>query len=380
MSITMRELLQVEELQSAVVLAGADGLDKAVCRIATIEKPFVDHPDYCYRVAQPHDVYFSMLYAFHDAKEKLHAELEFMRETKSSGLITYQKDVSALDSEFLKKANAYHIPIVAINNDVGLTELTYHIIDLIIQDGITQIRTANLENLLCRDAAESDYHRQITELTDVLEPFSQSVFVRTKENIPLNSFRIASEDFLLPLFDGMLYFINGKNEQHLNEKRSSFVHKLRSSSTSYRLGIGSIHESDALKRTLQESLHAFSFADFLKKNSCHYADLREYRLLLQLNGSDCLREWRDVFYVPLQESDLNAKLDLLHLMELYVKRDGDYTSISNELFIHESTVRYRLNKIYEILGLHSSTQFYAEAKLAVYADWILQDSLLRRLK
>lgn len=380
MSITMRELLQVEELQSAVVLAGADGLDKAVCRIATIEKPFVDHPDYCYRVAQPHDVYFSMLYAFHDAKEKLYAELEFMRETKSSGLITYQKDVSALDSEFLKKANAYHIPIVAINNDVGLTELTYHIIDLIIQDGITQIRTANLENLLCRDAAESDYHRQITELTGVLEPFSQSVFVRTKENIPLNSFRIASEDFLLPLFDGMLYFINGKNEQHLNEKRSAFVHKLRSSSTSYRLGIGSIHESDALKRTLQESLHAFSFADFLKKNSCHYADLREYRLLLQLNGSDCLREWRDVFYVPLQESDLNAKLDLLHLMELYVKKDGDYTSISNELFIHESTVRYRLNKIYEILGLHSSTQFYAEAKLAVYANWILQDSLLRRLK
>lgn len=380
MSITMRKLLQVEELQSAVVLAGADGLDKAVCRIATIEKPFVDHPDYCYRVAQPHDVYFSMLYAFHDAKEKLHAELEFMRETKSSGLITYQKDVSALDSEFLKKANAYHIPIVAINNDVGLTELTYHIIDLIIQDGITQIRTANLENLLCRDAAESDYHRQITELTGVLEPFSQSVFVRTKENIPLNSFRIASEDFLLPLFDGMLYFINGKNEQHLNEKRSAFVHKLRSSSTSYRLGIGSIHESDALKRTLQESLHAFSFADFLKKNSCHYADLREYRLLLQLNGSDCLREWRDVFYVPLQESDLNAKLDLLHLMELYVKKDGDYTSISNELFIHESTVRYRLNKIYEILGLHSSTQFYAEAKLAVYANWILQDSLLRRLK
>ena len=380
MSITMRELLQVEELQSAVVLAGADGLDKAVCRIATIEKPFVDHPDYCYRVAQPHDVYFSMLYAFHDAKEKLHAELEFMRETKSSGLITYQKDVSALDSEFLKKANAYHIPIVAINNDVGLTELTYHIIDLIIQDGITQIRTANLENLLCRDAAESDYHRQITELAGVLEPFSQSVFVRTKENIPLNSFRIASEDFLLPLFDGMLYFINGKNEQHLNEKRSAFVHKLRSSSTSYRLGIGSIHESDALKRTLQESLHAFSFADFLKKNSCHYADLREYRLLLQLNGSDCLREWRDVFYVPLQESDLNAKLDLLHLMELYVKKDGDYTSISNELFIHESTVRYRLNKIYEILGLHSSTQFYAEAKLAVYANWILQDSLLRRLK
>ena len=380
MSITMRELLQVEELQSAVVLAGADGLDTAVCRIATIEKPFVDHPDYCYRVAQPHDVYFSMLYAFHDAKEKLHAELEFMRETKSSGLITYQKDVSALDSEFLKKANAYHIPIVAINNDVGLTELTYHIIDLIIQDGITQIRTANLENLLCRDAAESDYHRQITELTGVLEPFSQSVFVRTKENIPLNSFRIASEDFLLPLFDGMLYFINGKNEQHLNEKRSAFVHKLRSSSTSYRLGIGSIHESDALKRTLQESLHAFSFADFLKKNSCHYADLREYRLLLQLNGSDCLREWRDVFYVPLQESDLNAKLDLLHLMELYVKKDGDYTSISNELFIHESTVRYRLNKIYEILGLHSSTQFYAEAKLAVYANWILQDSLLRRLK
>lgn len=380
MSITMRELLQVEELQDAVVLAGADGLDKAVCRIATIEKPFVDHPDYCYRVAKPHDVYFSMLYAFHDAKEKLHAELEFMRETACSGLITHQEDVGVLDTDFLQKANAYHIPIVAISNEVGLTELTYHIIDLIIQDGITQIRTANLENLLCKDAAESEYRQQITELVGAPEPFLQSIFVRTEENIPLNSFRIAAEDFLLPLFDGMLYFINGKSEQQLNEKRSAFLHRLRASSASYRLGIGSIHESDALKRTLQESLHAFSFADFLEKDTCGYAELREYQLLLQLNGSDCLREWRDAFYTPLLESDLNAKLDLVRLMELYVKKDGDYTGISNELFIHETTVRYRLNKIYEILGLHSSTQFYAEAKLAVYANWILQDPLLRRLK
>lgn len=380
MSITMRELLQVEELQGAVVLAGKSGLDKEVCRIATIEKPFVDHPDYCYRVAKPHDVYFSMLYAFHDAKEKLYSELEFMHKTACSGLITHLEDVAVLDSDFLEKANAYHIPIVAISNEVGLTELTYHITDLIIKDGLMQIQRANLENLLCKDSTESECRQQLTELLGALKPFSQSIFVRMNENIPINSFRIAAGDFLLPLFDGLFHFINGENGQQLNEKRNAFLYRLRTVSTSHRIGIGTIHETDSLKSTLLESLYAFSFAEFLEKDACDYTDLREYTLLLHLNGSDCLAEWRNSFYTPLRQSELNAKLDLIHLMELYVKKAGDYAGIGNELFIHETTVRYRLNKIYEILGIHSSAQFYAEARLAVYADWILQNPLLRKLK
>lgn len=380
MSITMREILQVKELRDAVILAGQGGIDKKVCRIATIEKPFVDHPDYCYSVVKPYDIYFSKLYAFHNAKEKIHAELEFMHETGCSGLITHQEEIAVLDEVFLKKADLYNIPIVAINDAVGLTELTYHITDLIIKDSVAQIQKANLESLLGRGASEEEYHQHIMEMTGNVHLYVQSIFVRTEEKVPINAFRIGSEDFILPVFDGILYFMNCESEPQLIEKRNLFLHKIKSSALTYHMGIGKIHENTSLKRTIMESMYAFSFADFMEKENCEYALLREYSLILELSGHDCLKEWRDMFYVPLQEYDLKAKLDLVRLMELYVKKEGDYTGIGNELFIHETTVRYRLNKIYEILNLNSSVQFYAEAKIAVYAEWILKNPLLNKIK
>ena len=380
MSITMRDILQIEELQDASVLAGNKGMNKIICRIATIEKPFVDHPDYCYRVVKPHDIYFSKLYAFHNEEEKLFAELDFMHETDCSGLITHKEEIAVLNEEFLKKADAYSIPIIAINNSVGLTELTYHIINLIIKDGVAQIQKANLENLLAKGATEEEYQQQIVDITGVLHPFVQSIFVKTEDKVSLNAFHVYPEDLLLPMFDGMLYFMNCKSEQQLAEKKKSFLHKVKSTSSAYRVGVGGVHENTSIKRTILESLHAFSFADFLKKENCEYFSLREYILLLELNKSECLKDWRDMFYDPLKEYDMNAKLDLIHLMELFVKKEGDYACIGNELHIHETTVRYRLNKIYEILNLHSPAQFYAEAKIAVYAEWILKNPLLNKIK
>ena len=75
MAVTVNDILHINKLADAVVAAGSRGLNKTVRRIATIEKPFLDHPDYCYEVVRPGDLYVSKLYVFQGHKEKLYEEI-----------------------------------------------------------------------------------------------------------------------------------------------------------------------------------------------------------------------------------------------------------------------------------------------------------------
>ena len=164
MAVTVNDILHIDKMTDAVVAAGAQGLNKTVRRIATIEKPFVDHPDYCYEVVRPGDLYVSKLYVFRGQKEKLYEEIEFMRRTMGSGLITHKEVLPFLDEEVLSRANQYHIPIIAIDDDYGFTALNYSIIDLILKDEIAQVHVANLQRILSSNLSEEIIRKHILDI------------------------------------------------------------------------------------------------------------------------------------------------------------------------------------------------------------------------
>lgn len=47
----------------------------------------------------------------------------------------------------------------------------------------------------------------------------------------------------------------------------------------------------------------------------------------------------------------DSKLDLRNTLDTYLKNQGEITQTSNELFIHRNTVKYRINRCEEILGV-----------------------------
>ena len=96
------------------------------------------------------------------------------------------------------------------------------------------------------------------------------------------------------------------------------------------------------------------------------------------NQSSMKSFWQS-FYQPLAEYDSDNKLNLTRVLELYVLAGGDYSVIAQELYIHETTVRYRVNKMHELLNYNNSNDFYADAKAAVYMNWIFYDETLSRL-
>ena len=380
MAVTVNDILHIDKMEGAIVVAGRKGLNKRVRRIATIEKPFVDHPAYCNEVVQPGDLYVSKLYVFRSQKEKLYEEIEFMRRTEGSGLITHKENLAFFDEEMIRRADEYGIPIIAIDDDYGFTELNYSVIDLIIKDEVAQIHVANLQRILSSDLDEGTIRKHILDIIPDLAGKVQAIYLETPEVISRNIFKTDQSDLLLPLYDGLLYVISSDDEEAIKKKKKAFLSKARHSFAAYHLGISEVHVNlECVKKAILEAVYASAYSRLSEQSCCVYGELGLFALLLDMKNQSSMKSFWQSFYQPLTEYDSDNKLNLTRVLELYVLAGGDYSVIAQELYIHETTVRYRVNKMHELLNYNNSNDFYADAKAAVYMNWIFYDETLNRL-
>lgn len=380
MAVTVNDILHIDKMADAVVAAGRKGLNKTVRRIATIEKPFVDHPDYCYEVVRPGDLYVSKLYVFRDQKEKLYEEVEFMRRTEGSGLITHKEVLPFLDKEVLGRADQYHIPIIAIDDDYGFTALNYSIIDLILKDEIAQVHVANLQRILSSNLGDEVIRKHILDIIPDLADTMQAVYLSTEEVISRNIFKIDQSDLLLPLYNGLLYIASSDEDVVIEKKKNAFITKVKNSFASYHVGVSRLHNNlECVKTAILESIYAEAYGRFSGQSLCRYDELGVFALLLELKNQSSLEQYWKTFYEPILQYDCENRIDLAEVLELFIVSGGDYAYVSQRLFIHETTVRYRINKLHDLLKYKNANEFYADAKTAVYSNWILHDEILKKL-
>lgn len=183
MAVKVSDILLIPQLRSARILAGENGLHKVVRRIASIEKPFVDHPEYCYCVAKPCDIYISKLYVFADHMDKFSREIEFQHETQGSGLITHKEMISYIDETAIAAANSYAIPIIAIDDSIGLTELIFAVMDLILRDKAIANDVLRFQHLLQNDLSESEVKHFFAGLEQEVGEHVQALYMNLGGNL-----------------------------------------------------------------------------------------------------------------------------------------------------------------------------------------------------
>lgn len=382
MAVHVKELLCIDKLCDAIVLAGQTGLKRDVKRIATIEKPCVDHIQYSYEVARPGDLYLSKLYVFQNEKEKFYKELEFMKDTVSCGLIIHKEALDFMDEKAVEFANQWSIPIIAIDNNLGFAELTYKIIDLIIQDKIASVNEKTIQRLLKNRTEPGEVRESFLHMQPGLKENVQAIYVLAEEKISPGIFEVTEKELVLPLFGGILYLLTSECADRKRTPLSveKFMEKVKSSVSGYCIGKSQMYNGlENCKEAIWEAISANSYGNFLKSSCCDYSQMGEYGLLMGLKDMGQLRRYRDKVYRPLELYDEEKHLDLITVLELFVKSEGNYRWIADTLFIHETTVRYRLNKIRQILGIQNWLAFYADARTAVYANWILGHPTLKNI-
>lgn len=83
-------------------------------------------------------------------------------------------------------------------------------------------------------------------------------------------------------------------------------------------------------------------------------------ILSQSLDSEELLTFSQSVVKPIKEYDKNNHSELYRTLESFIFNDGNYKKVSEDLFQHENTIRYRIKKIKSILCMENSNIKFIE--------------------
>jgi len=144
----------------------------------------------------------------------------------------------------------------------------------------------------------------------------------------------------------------------------------------YYLGVSDIFPRlHSLNLGIRQSLYAYQISRLRKKPSTLFRDIGLFQLVLPFLDSPWLEGYFSHIIGPVLKYDADHDSQLLATAAAYVETDGNIKKTAEALFQHESTVRYRIRKLRELLNMQDeSAKFYPQLCLAMEI-YLLKTSL-----
>ena len=121
---------------------------------------------------------------------------------------------------------------------------------------------------------------------------------------------------------------------------------------SYHIGIcDEILPLDCLNEAIIKSKNANIVGQFFEQTDTAYSQIGIYKYVMSLVNNPMLYHEVEESVSILQKYDASHDVNLLETVISYVKNNGDFAKTSEELFQHSNTVRYRIRKAEQLLGL-----------------------------
>ncbi len=381
MGISISEVLAHDILGDTKILAGKDGLTNIVENVSVIEMPVVLEKII---ETQEHDFYISGLYAYKDRPEEILDMLEQLKKEGCSGLGVSDAFFTDFSDEIKDFCNENKLPLILFSESVPYA----FIISRIFQEIIRQKDEIYFENMIETFVLSEKSEIETRKMAKMLNnSFREYYFVLYFTNISKPT-KVAVDIFkekigfqphwLMSKYrEGYLLIITFDNIIEINEKEliGKILKVINKTIAQYQVGISDLYKNiGTLNNCINEALIAHASSKSMKKSIVYYKNLGVYKLLFQLKSDTRLRKFRDEIMTPLIEYEKKNNVQLIETAQQYIINDGDLKKTAEKLFLHINTVRYRLNKIKEILGLQErNIMFYVQLSLAIKADEILEN-------
>ncbi|MEH7462331.1 helix-turn-helix domain-containing protein [Bacillus thuringiensis] len=138
------------------------------------------------------------------------------------------------------------------------------------------------------------------------------------------------------------------------------------------IGIGEItYKLEDYYISYQQAIQALNILDsrFRKNGFARFEDLGSYAILHHLNHSPAVDLFINKQIGPLLEYSEGKNIDLYNTLHVFLQNNGNVKSAAEELYIHRSSLLYRLEKIESLISVdlnHAEVRFNLMMALKLY--------------
>ncbi|MDR1068812.1 MAG: PucR family transcriptional regulator ligand-binding domain-containing protein [Clostridiales Family XIII bacterium] len=370
MSVTVRNILSLPSFQGASILAGEDFLDNRILQVSIADSP-VSELDY--EISRGGDFYLSVFYFEKDSIESTYQFLDALIDTKASGLCIFDEYVQNLPDEIIAYCNDHRFPVLLVSVTIPYASIIREIMELIILDGQNTLLANKITSLI--SGALDDKHKLLTlqEINPHFQNYISAVYVLftgdadSSAGAPIVGFINRRVDSFALMYErGLLGLItyNAPSGRHVEEKIDHYIAAITSLCPQTVIGVsGNGAPLQGAATPINQALFAAKIGINNNAGSSvvAYDKLGITKLLLRLSGHKEMEDFCHEILDPLLAHDEKNGSQLFDTMRVFLEQKKDYRVTAKTLFVHENTVRYRIEKAKEIIEDHNAADDFCES-------------------
>ena len=382
MSITVLEATKLETFKNFRLIAGHRGLDNIVEKIGILDWELLTRLEGHIiegEFVKGEFVLSSLLFA-KDNPELIIEAVKYLAESQVSGLAIKNIYYNELPNEVVDYANEKSIPIFIFDNSVYFEDIITETMDKIrsvnnyelLETKVDLLIKMNLNKSLIRDIA--------FEINSSFKEYNFVLYIKEKkftgDNKIISIIDKLKRNKSTSIYDSILKYGNGilivSTFEKLEEKdyKNKVNYLLKTTNINileYYIGISNLHTSiSELGNGINESIFAQKTGEVSSNNFNYFSDIGVYSILMPYINDIWVRNFHNRIVIPIKNYDEKYNAELFNTAVKYIENDGKINETANELFLHKNTIRYRINKIKELLNMNDSEgSFYEQLSIAI---------------
>lgn len=376
MAVTIKDIIKLKTLQNFKLLAGEKGMDNTVISAGLLDYEFLDDVDY--KLEGSFDKNSFVISSFLFAKDNHKLLLPAIKKLMSVGVsgLAYKTVIfEKLPDEVITFANNNNFPIFKFGEDIFFENIIFDIMEAVqLEDNMStsedNIRkmiefklTRQEVKILSRSISLSFKKNAMVIYATPLEHDKPIELIRIIKSFLLN--KIMREKAMLCTYKKGLVIIITSESNDATKFELILIEILEYiglTLDNIKLSYSNIHPAyEELDYCLKESYYAFISSLIEKQSKTYYDKIGTYKFLIPQLENEEISMFMSDYLKPILSQSEQIKTAIQFILS-----KGNIDETASRLICHKNTVRYRINKLHEIIDPTSTDmEFYEKLSTSI---------------
>ena len=386
-AITIESVLWLPVMRSAVLLAGANGLNNEIHSI-TVHDNLPAEMDADIATFDG-DIYITSLFFGKDNPGFITDFMKYMNTLHASAVFVIDEFVDHLPQAASQFCNEHRLPVVLLDRKTPYSRIISEIMEYKLAVQQAKSVESNLKALTSYSTAQSVKESMIRDLNPDFLNYAAVLCCMPHENDLSSKSRLSRyvnvinrilkyPAYFAAEYRGSLLIVISRKSRSLFEFQKveeDMARQIRSELPDSVIGISDILSVSELGICITQAYMAASSNAFDADNLAYYQNLGISKLLIEIEGNPAMERFYTEAVSPVEAYDERNHTELLKTIFILAENDMDFKRTSDAMYLHENTVRYRVSKAKELMPYgRSDIDFFVTLSI-VYKIHLLQTDL-----
>ena len=367
--------MQIDFFKSMKLIGGAGGLNNEITTVGTLDSEFTrKYASHFFEesIWNPGEFVLTQFLYAQNNEDLMLSSVKRMHKLGTCGLAIKNVLKLAIDKEIIRYANRNNYPVfIFMDNNIFFEDIIVLINKCIERARHYVLSEKLVDQIIYGEGDKTSIKKLVMEINCYSTNFYEIYYLLPKAESSMKELLVLLKSGIRKeLFDTGNAVAKFKDGVFLicsireNEPPRNMLEHLKHIEAHFNVDINHFHigisqrqySLNSLRTALQQGFFAALHANLYQRHISLFENIGAYKLLFLNIEESWTKNYMNHILQPIVDYDAKNNSSLFDTLLLLEQHNGNVKVVSDNLLIHENTIRYRIKKVYEVLGTDSNNR------------------------